>query len=49
MGFDDPDGKSYESFELCFEDQIKENLLPFIKTYFDELIDANKNIQPYSN
>ena len=36
MGFDDPDGKSFESFELCFN-QIKENLLPFIKTYFDDV------------
>jgi arsenate reductase len=32
IGFNDPDGKEYEAFELCFE-EIKEDLLPFIQTY----------------
>jgi len=34
MGFDDPDGKNYEAFELCFE-QIKNRLLPLVKSIFE--------------
>ena len=32
MGFDDPDGKEFEAFELCYR-QIKNKLLPFLKAY----------------
>jgi len=32
IGFDDPDGKNYGAFEVCFE-QIKKELLSYIKTY----------------
>ena len=32
MGFDDPDGKEFEAFELCYT-QIKNKLLPFLKAY----------------
>ena len=32
MGFDDPDGKEFEAFELCYG-QIKNKLLPFLKAY----------------
>ena len=32
MGFDDPDGKEFKAFELCYR-QIKNKLLPFLKAY----------------
>jgi arsenate reductase len=48
IGFDDPDGKEYEAFELCFE-EIKSKLLPFINDYSFNNLSGLKNIQLQKN
>jgi len=34
IGFEDPDGKDYQAFELCYN-QIKARLLPFVEAKLD--------------
>ena len=37
VGFEDPDGKEYEAFELTYQ-EIKETLLPAVKNAFKERV-----------
>ncbi|MDP0595707.1 MAG: arsenate reductase ArsC, partial [Candidatus Thioglobus sp.] len=34
LGFDDPDGMSFEEFESCYK-QVKEKLIPLVKCFLN--------------